>query len=487
VLCGLVHGATAAASLEFQITFDRKVSGEPFTGRVYVLLSQKEIKPLPANPNWFKPEPFFAQDVKDWKPGTPLTFGPGSVGYPHALAGLPKGTYFAVAVMDFNCGARSFSTAEGNGYSQPLRVELDPAKGGAVRLTIDQIYHAPRFKESERIKLVDIESRLLTDFHGRPVRMRAGMVLPKSFATDPGKRYPVIYAVPGFGGTHFMAPTFAARGVTDVAGVEMLYVVLDPSCTRGHHVFADSANNGPCGRALVEELIPHVEKRFRALGVPAARFVTGHSSGGWSSLWLQVTYPDFFGGCWSTSPDPVDFRDFQRVNLYRPGANLFVDESDKPRPLARRGGKPVLFFKPFSDMETVMGHGGQLASFEAVFSPRGSDGQPRSLWDRTTGRIDPATAHAWEKYDVRLVLERNWPALGPRLAGKLHVYTGGEDTFYLEEAVVLLKQALAKLGSDAAVEIVPGRDHGTLLDAKMRQRIAKEMAAAVRNRQASDR
>src|SRR5262249_7109874 len=152
---------------------------------------------------------------------------------------------------------------------------------------------------------------------------------------------------------------------TDVAGIEFLHVVLDPSCRLGHHVFADSENNGPCGQALIEELIPHIEKEYRGLGLPVGRFVTGHSSGGWSSLWLQVTYPDFFGGVWSTAPDPVDFRDFQRIDLTRPGANLFTDAKGQSRPIARKDRKAVLSFKEFSDMEVVMGHGGQLASFEA--------------------------------------------------------------------------------------------------------------------------
>src|SRR5262249_45490533 len=116
---------------------------------------------------------------------------------------------------------------------------------------------------------------------------------------------------------------------------------------------ADSANNGPCGRALTDELIPYVEKTFRAIGQPGARFVTGHSSGGWSSLWLQVTYPDFFGGVWSTSPDPVDFHDFQRINIYNPGENCFRNDAGAQRPLGRRGDKPFLYFQPLSDLEVV--------------------------------------------------------------------------------------------------------------------------------------
>src|SRR5262249_6208895 len=412
------------------------------------------------------------------QPGQALIIDGNALAFPVQLADLPKDTYSIHAVMDFNRGDRHFSTAEGNIYSTPVRRELDPQTTGPVELQLTKIYKAPAFAESERVKLVDIESKLLSEFHKRPVRLRAGIVLPKSFATEPNKRYPVLYVIPGFSGTHFSAIAAAARTPTDVAGVEMLYVVLDPSCRLGHHVFADSANNGPYGQALIAELIPHIEKQYRGLGLPTARFLTGHSSGGWSSLWLQVTYPEFFGGVWSTSPDPVDFRDFQRINLYREDENMFTDGAGQPRPIARRGGKVALWYQPFSDMETIMGHGGQLASFEGVFSPRGADGKPKQLWDRACGQIDLDVAKSWEKYDIRLILERNWKTLGPMLAGKIHVYMGGDDTFYLEGATALLKASLAKLGSDAVVEIFPGKDHGNLLDDALRQRIRKEMATA---------
>jgi len=485
LLCLVVVPRVTAAetkALEFHITFDKTVSSQPFTGRVYVMLHKQDVKEPRSGPSWFNPEPFFAQDVKDWKPGETLTLAGDALSFPLPLAKLTKGTYTVLAILDLDKGGISFSTSEGNGHSKPLRLELDPTASGPMKLTIDQVYKPRAFAETEHVKLVDIESKLLSAFHKRPARLRAGVVLPKSFATESEKRYPVLYVVPGFSGTHFGAAR-ASQNVTDVAGVEMLYVVLDPSCRNGHHVFADSENNGPCGRALIEELIPHIEKKYRGLGVPAARFVTGHSSGGWSSLWLQVAYPDFFGGCWSTAPDPVDFRDFQRVNIYKPDANIFTDEEDKPRPLARRGDKPVLFFKSFSDMEVVMGHGGQLSSFEAVFSPRGPDGKPRRLWDRATGKIDPEVAKSWERYDIRLVLERNWETLGPKLAGKVHVYMGEQDTFYLEGATALLQEALKKRESDAVIELFPGRDHGTLLDRKLRERIQNEMAAQFKKHQ----
>jgi hypothetical protein len=190
---------------------------------------------------------------------------------------------------------------------------------------------------------------------------------------------------------------------------------------------------------------------------------------------LQVTYPDHFNGVWSTSPDPIDFRDFQCIDLTKPDANMFLDAGGEKRPIARMRGKPALFYRAFSDMEEVMGHGGQLASFEAVFSARGPDGRPRKLWDRTTGAIDAEVAKSWERYDIRLVLESNWNALAPKLAGKLHVWTGGDDTFYLEGAVRLLKKSLARLGSDAVVEIHAGRDHG-LRGKPILDRIAREMA-----------
>jgi pimeloyl-ACP methyl ester carboxylesterase len=477
--------AAAAGSrpLDFHVAFDRAVSAEPFTGRVYVMLSRKESKEPPVGPNWFGPEPFFAVDVKAWKPGDVLTISADALACPAPLSKLAPGAYFVQAVMDFDHGARSFGAADGNGYSRALRADLDPNGSGSVALTIDQLYHALAFTETDRVKLIDIESKLLTAFYGQPTHMRAAVVLPASFNKDANTSYPVIYSIPGFGGTHFGAFDAAGRNATNVDGVEFLYVVLDPSCRLGHHVFADSANNGPRGQALVEELIPFIEKQYHGLGAPNGRFVVGHSSGGWSSLWLQVAYPDFFGGVWSLSPDPVDFRDFQRIDLTKPGVNLFTDADGKPRPLARVGGKPVLYFKPFSDMETVMGHGGQLASFEAVFSPRSADGTPRRLWDRATGAVDPEIVRGWEKYDIRLTLERDWKTLGPKLNGKLHVYTGAEDTFYLEGAVRLLQESLKKLGSDAVVEIIPDRDHGSLVDKKMRERIAHEMAEAFRRGQ----
>jgi Putative esterase len=476
--------AAEPAPLEFRLAFDLAALDGPFTGRVFVMLTRQNSGELPSGISWFRPEPVFARDVTGWKPGERLTIDGSALAFPTPLKELPKGDYYVSAVMDRDLGGISFSAGEGNVYAKAARHTLDPAVSGPVALKLDRVYKARPFAETDTVKLVDIESVLLTKFHGRPMRMRAGVVLPPSFAKEPERRYPVVYSVPGFSGNHLGALR-AGRAWDLGDGVEAVYVVLDPSCRLGHHVFADSANNGPVGSALVQELIPHIERIYRDHGAPGARFVTGGSSGGWSSLWLQVTYPHVFGGVWSIAPDPVDFRDFQRVDLTRPGANLFFEADEKLRPLSRAGRTPPLLFKSFSDMETVMGHGGQLESFEAVFSPRGPDGKPRRLWDRTTGAIDPEVAKSWEPYDIRLKLERNWVTLGPKLAGKLHVYMGDVDTFYLDGATRLLQKSLRDLGSDAAVELFPGRDHGTI-GLAVRSRVREEMAEAYRKWQASE-
>jgi hypothetical protein len=477
ILAQALQTSAPSRPLEIQIRFSKQVAAEPFTGRVFLIASRQPIKAAPPRQSWLKPFPFFAQDVRNWRADEPLKFQPTTC-FPQGLDILPAEKFYLQAVMDRDQGGQSSLSAAGNLYSKAVLLDPNTPPTGPLCFVVDQAIPERRFEETERVKLAEVESKLLSQFHHRPVRLRAGVVLPKSFAKEPERRYPVVYEIPGFSGDHFGAG--GRVSTVDAAEVEMIRVVLDPTCRLGHHVFADSANNGPCGRALVEELIPYIEAKFRGLGVPAARFVTGHSSGGWSSLWLQVTYPDFFGGVWSTAPDPVDFRDFQRIDLYAPKANMFVDDKGAKRPLARSGGKVSLYYQPFSDMEVVMGRGGQLFSFEAVFSPKGPDGLPQRLWDRKTGAVDPRVAESWRQYDIRLILEANWPKLAPRLTGKLHVYMGGEDTYYLEGATRLLGESLKKLGSDAVVEIVPGRDHGSLMDIAMRQRIAREMAETLR-------
>lgn len=474
-LCLLWLLPQGVQATEFVLTFDKKALDQPFTGRVFVVLLRFESENVIGGLNWFNPEPTFAKDVKNWKPETPFTMDESALAIT-PWANLKPVRYYAQAILDRDLGGISFSASPGNLYSKPVAIDVDPKKPAKVDLRLDQVVQERPFKETPNVRLMQLESKLLSKFHDAPITMQAGVIVPLSFLMNPEKKYPIVYEIPGFSGDHRMAFGLARRNPCDVAGTEVIWVVLNPNCRLGHHVFADSANNGPWGKALTEEFIPALEKQFRGNG---KRLVTGHSSGGWSSLWLQITYPEVFHGCWSTSPDSVDFRDFQRVDIYSQGANLFVDSTQTRRPLGRRNGKPVLYYKPFSDMEFVMGRGGQLGSFEAVFSPRGTDGQPVRLWDRKSGAIRTDVAKEWEKYDIRLVLERNWATLEPKLKGKVHVYMGDVDTFYLDGATRLLKESLATLGSDAVVEMFPGKDHG-LVDQKLLERMKQEMAKALK-------
>jgi len=464
--------ATAAGEVTFELTFPSTVRSEPFNGRVYLLTSRRQ-EPR-RGPGWFSPEPFVACDVKDWMPDEPLRLTldqENLLTFPRDFADVELRGARVQAVARWNPRQRRIGTGAGNGFSAPAIIPEE----GTVSLVLDQVVPERHFDETRWSKLVSIRSRLLSQFHQHDVSLRCCVTLPASYDDHPERRYPVIYEIPGFGGTHFHGRRTRPVKEQNEQGVEFIRVMLDPSCPRGHHVFADSANNGPVGQALVQELIPEVDRRFRTIADSRARFLTGHSSGGWSSLWLQITYPEVFGGVWSTAPDPVDFRDFQRINLYASGANMYVDSEGERRPLAIAGGEVRLWYDDFAWMEHVLGPGGQLHSFEAVFSPRGDDGQPLPLWDRETGEIDSDVALSWEPYDIRLVLERNWDRLGPQLAGKIHIFMGSADTFLLDGATRLLKESLANLGSDADVEIHAGRDLGTLVTPQLRRRIRREM------------
>jgi S-formylglutathione hydrolase FrmB len=471
---------TRAGGLTFTVNYRADKPPRAISGRVYIFLVPDGSSTEPrTGPNWFRPEPFFAKNVQNWSPGEPVRIDSRSDGFPDRLELLPAGRYAAQAVVRTNLDTHKIGDGEGNAFSPVVHIRLDPRAEGTVSLDVDRTVKARAFPTTDRIKLVELPSARLSAFHRRPIVHRAAVILPdQAVVQDKNARVPVLFIIPGFGGDHFTAKMFAESPRMAYAK-DFIRVVLDPDCGTGHHVFADSATNGPRGTALVEELIPYIDREFPALANASARLLNGHSSGGWSSLWLQVTYPEVFGGTWSTSPDPVDFRDFQQIDLYATGENMFRDRAGKRRPIARMGGVPALYYDRFCRMDDVIEWGGQLGSFEAVFSPLDRTGRPRKLWDRATGNIDPDVARAWQAYDIRLVLERNWPVLGPKLSGKLHVITGDKDTFYLEGAVKLLKESLKKLKSDAVVEIVADRDHSTLLDGELAKRLDREMHAAV--------
>lgn len=468
--------ATRAEALVFDVTLDAAAASGPITGRLYVFLSTGGHSEPRFGPDWFHPEPFFARDVQHLAPGDACRIDSTADGYPAPLDRLAPGKYRVQALLDQNLDVQNHARGPGNLYSSVAEVQFDGMQPQLLALVLDKVVEPQPFPESPWLREVVLVSDVLSRFHGREVREYAAVILPAGYAAHPERRFPVIYTIPGFSGTHREALRYRSPPAAENGDAEFIRVQLSGTCKWGHHVYADSATNGPRGRALVEEMIPLIDRMFRTIPDASGRFLTGHSSGGWASLWLQVSYPDTFGGAWSTAPDPVDFRDYQRVDLYAlPPQNMYRDEQGQRRPIARRGDTPVLWYDDFTRLDDVLGRGGQLRSFEAVFSPVDEAGQPRRLWDRATGRVDPEVARAWQRYDISLKLQREWPALGPKLQGKLHVVVGELDTFYLEGAVRRLAEVLKGLGSDAEVVVVPGKGHSDLVTQELFQTIRRQM------------
>ena len=474
----LPNFTSARETTRFEITLDQSIDSEPVTGRLLVFLSKRSRTPM-NGPSWFGPEPFFGIDVVNFKPGDSITLDDSADCFPGPMSKIKNGKYFVQAILDHSFYHAKHSNGDGNFYSHAVETEIG---GGTVKISLDKTIPPTKLEDSKWIKFVEVRSKLLSEFHKRDVIERAMVVLPPSYFESEDKRFPTYYVVTGFGGTLKQLKRRWERGQnqTDEDHAEFIRVYLTGQCRWGHHVYANSATNGPRGDCLVKETIPQIDKRFRTINESTARFVGGHSSGGWSSLWLQVNYPETFGGVWSTAPDPVDFRDWQGTNIYADNANIYFDEDGNKKPLARSGNQVVVYYQDFALMDDVLGDGGQIRSFDAVFSPLDPNGKPAHCWDRKTGKVNPNVLMHWKKYDIGKILETDWGDLQSRLRGKIHIYMGDLDTFYLEGATKKLGERLKALGSDAVVEIFPGKDHGSLMDRNLRNRIASEMTEKFR-------
>ncbi|HXG94186.1 MAG TPA: alpha/beta hydrolase-fold protein [Blastocatellia bacterium] len=492
--CARAGVASAEGRLRFKIGIAPGLAEPDVSGRLLIFMTQRAEPVEMIEPSWFdlKSVRMAAMEVHDLAPGKTVEVDPDQMAFPAPFSTAPAGDYQVMALLDVNHDITYYGPGAGDLRSEVVRVaKINPADAAPIELTITK--REPERQppaDTDSIKLVTFESPSLSAFWGRPITMRAGVVLPPGYAKNPSQRYPTVYQVHGFGGNHMTAWRIGqqlATRMTTGAVPEMIYVFLDGTCPMGHHEFADSANNGPWGRALTSEFIPYLESKFRMDARPRGRFLTGHSSGGWSTLWLQITYPDFFGGTWSTSPDPVDFRNFTGPDLTRtPPQNFYRNAEGKPYNLIRFQGREIATLEEFARMEQVMGeYGGQMSSFEAVFSPRGEDGRPMPLFDRKTGRINPAVQKAWERYDISRILRTNWKTLGPRLHGKIHIIVGTADNFHLEEPVMLLRDVMKQLGSDATFEFIEGRDHMDLYQGGLADRIAQEIYKTWRGPQAA--
>ena len=476
----------------------------PLSGRLIVFAEPaKAGTPAPdsvdANPFAGTPTAVAARDVRSLTKGQVATVDADTDAVPGAWSALPPGRYHVQAVLDVNGDYNYGGRGAGDVVSKVVEVTLPgaiPAIALSSVVPARDPYAAHNAGQQElaalfpRLQPIDFVSPKLSAFWGRPVHMLGWVALPPDYDARSGKTWPTVYQTHGFGGDVHSARWSAAsylKLMMDKRIPPMIWVTLDENSPTGTHEFADSVNNGPWGAALTAELMPWLEQHYRMDARPSGRFLTGHSSGGWATLWLQTRYPKIFGGTWSTSPDPSDFHDFTGADLYRAGANVYVDANGRPIPLVRMDGKDVANLEEFAKLEAVLGPvGGQMASFDWVFSPKGPDGRPMQMFDRRTGAVNPEVAAYWrDNYDVAYRLERNWPQLRQDLDGKIHVIVGTADTFHLDGAAHRLHDVLQRIGAQPDVRFLPGKTHMNLYEANgdpdaLTKQIAKEMYAVAR-------
>jgi len=475
--CALLLGAAASAPRPAAIPVTVATSvGDHQSGRLIVFVERVKPRAKPSASVDFDPfsptgATIAAREVTDLRPNRAATVDAETDAFPAPLATLAPGRYRIQAVLDRNHDYAYNGRGPGDLVSPVVTVNLP---GAIPTLTLDRVVPAAEpapsadlAKYYPLVRAVDFQSNAMTAFRGTPTFIRGWIALPPGY--DGKDRFPTVYSDGGFGSSLASAKRSAAnmmRLMADGKAPPMIWVYLDHAGGTGTHEFADSANNGPWGTALTSELIPSLEREYRMDARPSGRFLTGHSSGGWSTLWLQVRYPKIFGGSWPTSPDPSDFHDFTNIDLYAPNANFYFGPDGKPRPLIRDHGKVVANMVDFARSEAVMGpYGGQIASFEWVFSPRGIDGRPVPLFDRATGRIDPAVVAYWhDNYDIANILARDWAALKPDLDGKIHLTVGTADTFYLDGPAHRLEAVMKALGAKTDFRYLPDKTHFDLYE-----------------------
>ena len=493
MLVALFVPALAHAALNLTVRLDPAATTAPISGRLVVALARDDSKissktAMTEAPFWDDWQPVFGTNVTNLVPGAAIILDDTADNNLVPISQLKPGRYRAAAWLVAARTTSSWKTEPGNIFSREVRLTIPDPKAAAAAppdpvlaelLLTEKTSARPWPQAREGVALVELPSKLLAEFHHRPVTLRAGIVLPRDY--DPKKTYAAVYEVPGFGGDHRAALTTAARRsptpATNPAAArlerEVFWIVLNPESPNGHHLFADSDNNGPVGQALVSELIPAIEARFPALrAAPSSRLLRGHSSGGWSVLWLALNHPETFGAAFSSSPDPVDFRRFQTVDIYA-AKNMYSDDAQPPTPTPsfRKGDKPVMTVRQENWGEMVLGpnqtSAQQWHSWQAVFGPRIGDrgwgnGHPAALYDAKSGVIDHAVAERYRRYDLADLLRTSPEKYLPIWRDRIRLVVGDLDSFYLNEAVALLGAELASRGVKDSITIVPGADHGSI-------------------------
>ncbi len=484
----------------FQISISDELAEEVIDGRLLVILSTNpDSEPRFGISDNTGTNQVFGMDFDGFQSGNDLILDPESFGYPiEHISDIPEGDYYVQAFiqkyetfervdghtvklpMDQGEG-RKWNRAPGNIYSTPKKVSLN--SGTSTALVIDQII--PRIEEpedTEYIKHIKMKSDLLTEFWGREMYLGAHVLLPEGFDENPNAHYPLMifhgHFPADFGGFRTTPPDpdlpdddYSAR--FDIYGYQKIvqqeaydfykkwtsedfkrFIIIQIQHQNPYYddsYAVNSENLGPYGDAITYELIPHIEEKFRGIGEGWSRFLYGGSTGGWEALAAQVKYPDEYNGCFAACPDPIDFRAYMLVNIYE-DQNAYYIEGDFKKTL-RPGHRDYLgnvdaSLKAMNHRELALGgdksrSGDQMDIWQAVYSPVGEDGYPKPIWDRYTGEIDHEVAEYWqENYDLRYIMERDWDTLGPKLEGKVHIYCGDMDNYYLNNAVYLTEDFL---------------------------------------------
>jgi len=465
------------AAERFEISFSKEVSAAPLDGHVMLLISTA----APPEPRFrlsftVKTAQAFGVDVDALAPGAPAVVDETTLGYPlDSLKDIPAGDYYVQGVFNiyetFHLAnghtvklppdkgeGQHWQSKPGNLYTKTEKVHLDPASDQVIRLPLtEKVPDVPAAApDTKWVKHVKIQSELLSRFWGQPVELGAVLLLPDGWEEHPKAHYPLIVyqshfnrglgigfsTVPGPGAGYKFYQDWTAGRMPRV----ILMTIQHPTPYFDDSYAVNSANAGPYGDAITQELIPYVERTFRGIGQGWARAVYGGSTGGWEALASQVFYPDFYNGAWVFCPDVVDFRAYMSMNLYDDTNAFWVEGpfAKVPRPAMRQPDGLVLStMAQMNRFELVQGtrgrSGEQLDAWQAYFSSVGEDGYPQPIFNKRTGVIDHKVAEYWkEHYDLTHIIERDWKTLGPKLAGKLHVCVGDADSFYLDHAVHLL-------------------------------------------------
>lgn len=481
VLCLALSGAVNllfAQGNGISLTVNLSVSDEvkqslKEEGRLFIFLST-DSRGEPRNRTWPSPSNhIFARNIQHLNAGKVITLK-NEDGWSKTaewdLNNIPADSYYFQVLWDQDT-EESRIDAPGNLYS--IKQKLDLTKSQTIDVDLSQTVAPRHLVEHKLIRLINFKSDTLSKWWGKPMYLKASVLLPSGYNEQANKPYPIRYNVAGYGGRYDRLNWFAKGKGMDwwqsKDAPQIINVFLDGEGPFGDSYQMDSENSGPYGYALIHELIPHIESKYRGTDSPDTRFVDGCSTGGWVSLGLQLYYPDFFNGAFSYSPDAIDFEHYQLINIYK-DENAYVNEHGYLRPLMRDiYGEPSWSMKNFVQYENVLGasdtylnSGGQFSAHTALYSPKGEDGLPKPLFDPITGQIDHEVAEHWKKYDFKLYAKENWEELGPKLQGKIYIEMGDMDNFYLNMATRSFDDFLKKMTapkSDAIIEFSPMTGH----------------------------